>query len=119
MQNLKETQPGMHEEFLKGHFATRRVDGSFNMLPPDQVIEQTINKEQKGAGGTSAGMVQRWILSSHITAALITNLRLSLGMVEVKSIPKDLGEKRIKHDEAAVQNCYDVIRLWGGPIRKE
>ena len=52
------------------------------MLPPDQVIEQTINKDQKGPGGiigisTSQGTMQRWVMSSHMTATLIADLRKS------------------------------------------
>ena len=33
------------------NFSVKRADGSFNKPPPDQVIEQTTNKEQNGAGG--------------------------------------------------------------------
>ena len=49
---------------MLGNFSAKKTDGSFNKLPPDQVIEQTIGKEQKGAGGitgisTSDGAVQR------------------------------------------------------------
>ena len=41
------------------------------MLPPNQVIEQSINKQQKGPGGiigytTSTGSIQRWVISSHV-----------------------------------------------------
>ena len=48
---------------MLGNFSAKKTDGSFK-LPPDQVIEQTIDKEQKGAGGiigisTSDGAVQR------------------------------------------------------------
>ena len=67
-QNLRESHPIIYQEFQNGQFAVKRTHSTFNMLPPDQVIEQTINKEQKGAGGiigvsTSVGAVQRWVLS--------------------------------------------------------
>ena len=48
LNNLAETNPKMYAEFQEGNFAVKRTYGSFNMLPPDQVIEQTINKDQKG-----------------------------------------------------------------------
>lgn len=43
------------------------------MVPPDQVIEQTIIKDQKGTSGitgssTNVEYIQRWVLSSHIIA---------------------------------------------------
>ena len=34
---------------MVGNFSVKRTDGSFNKLPPDQVIEETINKKQKDA----------------------------------------------------------------------
>ena len=51
LNNLAETNPKMYAEFQEGNFAVKRTSGSFNMFPPDQVFEQTINKEQKGPGG--------------------------------------------------------------------
>ena len=46
------------------------------MLPPEQVIEQTVNKEEKGPGGiigfsTTEGTKQRWVLTSHLVGHLI------------------------------------------------
>ena len=56
--------PEIHE-FVKGNFVVKRSPGNFNMLPPDEVIEQIMNRDQKGHGGivgysTSADTVQRW-----------------------------------------------------------
>ena len=72
-QKLSETHPSTLDQFQRGNFAIKRTNGSFNMLPPDQVIKQTINKEQKGPGGiigmtTSVGCIQRWVFSSHVIA---------------------------------------------------
>ena len=55
------------------------------MLPPDQVIEQTINK-QKGPGGiigytTSTGSIQRWVFSSHVIAKINANFQNSIDVV--------------------------------------
>ena len=38
-QKLSETHPSILDQFQKGNFAIKRTNGSFNMLPPDQVIE--------------------------------------------------------------------------------
>lgn len=46
--NLSSTHPEMIEEFKKSNFSVRRVPGKFNCLPSDQVIEQTVNRDQKG-----------------------------------------------------------------------
>ena len=73
LNNLAETNPKMYAEFQEGNFVVKRTSGSLDMLPPDQVIEQTIKKGQKGPGGiigykTSTGSIQRWVFSSHVIA---------------------------------------------------
>ena len=93
------------------------------MLPPDQVIEQTINKEQKGPGGIigiriSIGSVQRWVLSSHITATLSTDFKLSLDLDTPCSVPKDLGKNRKSFDESCVSLCHETIRTWNNPFQQ-
>ena len=50
-QKLAQKHPGIYLAFCKRNFSLRRSQGKFNKLPPDKVIEQTINKEQKGHGG--------------------------------------------------------------------
>lgn len=122
-QKLAEKHPSIHEEFLKGNFCCKRVPGKFNMLPPDQVIEQTVNKEQKGPGGiigfsTSEGTMQRWVLTSHLTAAISSDLKESLDIDTIKSTPKDLGKKRRLLDETVVSTCQNVIASWTNPFVK-
>ena len=66
----------------------------------------------------SDGAVQRLILSSHITAALLSNFKHSLGLNQLESNPKDQGKERIKDDEKVVQDCYNIIKEWGDPFKK-
>ena len=59
--------PAIYRQFQHGNFSTWCAKGKCNMLPPDQVIEQTINKDQKGLGGiigisTSQDSMQRWVV---------------------------------------------------------
>ena len=96
-QNLGDTHPGLHQAYLKQHFSAKRTVGRFNRLPSDQVIEQTINKEQKGKGGiiggsTSEDTLQRWILTSHIVASLMTDLKESK---QIKDDLRNLGKKEL------------------------
>ena len=116
-QQLHLTHPAIYHKFIKGHFSVKRARGNFNKLPPDQVIEQTINNEQKGSGGiiktsTFGGAVQRWILSSHIIAGRLTNFKESVNLATRKNVPKDLGKTRIKNDEKVVQHCCSIIKSW-------
>ena len=121
LQNLAENHPSIYHEFQQGNFTVKRSDGNFNMLPPDQVIEQTINKEQKGPGGiigfsTSIGCVQRWVLSSHVTASWSEDFKNSIGLDKVENKPKDIGKSRVKLDEQMVQQCYKTIDHWQNPF---
>ena len=49
-QALDVQHPNIFSSFKDGGFSTRRSEGKFNKVSPDQVIEQTINKDQKGSG---------------------------------------------------------------------
>lgn len=123
MKKLPETHPGIHREFEAGHFSVRRQHGRFNKIPSDQAIEQTINREQKCAGGivgysTSEGTVQRWVLTSHVAAKCQSQMEEFLGMSEAKCVTKDLGKKRILHDEECVVRSYDLIKEWGTPFKE-
>ena len=50
-QKLATKHPSILQEFQEGNVAVRRISTKFNRLPPDQVIEQTINRDQKEPGG--------------------------------------------------------------------
>ena len=123
MQKLPETHPQIHQQFEAGHFSVRRKGGRFNKIPSDQVIEQTINREQKCAGriigfSTSEGTVQPWSLTSHVAAKCQSRLEESLGMDSDKSVTKDLAEKRIFHDENCSLRGYDLVKEWRTPFKE-
>ena len=74
-QVLADQHPAIYEQFKEGCFSVRQSYGKFNKVSPDQVIEQTINKDQKGPSGiigfsTSEGTVQRWELTGHLVAKI-------------------------------------------------
>ena len=76
------------------------------------MTEQTIHKEQKGAGGiigisTSIGGAQRWILSSHTTATILSNFKRSFRLNQLRSNPKDLKKKKKKEGKNVMQDCYN------------
>ena len=99
-QQLHLTHPAIYHKIIKDHFSVKRARGNFNKLPPDQVIEQTINKEQKGSGGiigisTSDGAIEKWILSSYIIAGLNGKHQRKCQLARRKNVPKDVGKARI------------------------
>lgn len=85
------------------------------------MIEQTINRSQKGHGGitgysTSAGTVQRWVLTSHVIAQCQEDLEDFLDINQNSLKPKDLGKSRIDFDNQCVQNILEVISSIGSPF---
>ena len=100
-QMLHLTHPAIYHKFIKCYLPVKRARGNFNKLPPYQVIEQTINKEQKGSKGiigisTSDGAVQRWILSNHILLGPMANLKESVSLATRKNAPNDLGKNGLE-----------------------
>ena len=49
-QVLLVTHPALYEGFINRNFSLNRTPRAFNNILPDQAIEQTINKYQKGPG---------------------------------------------------------------------
>ena len=82
-------------------------------MPSDQVIEQIINREQKGKGGiigssTSEGTIEKGILTGHIGASLMTDLKEFIGLQINQRWPKELGEKTTEYDDMKVQKCVSL-----------
>ena len=121
-QNLEKALPNICKKFLAGNFSLRRKLGSFNKVPSDQVIEQTINKDQKGSGGTvsfsiSESTVQRWIVSNHIISRILGDFQQSLDLLGEDNKCKDLLAFRMKFDEDKVKSAYDLLTSRGNPFR--
>ena len=115
--NLSQSHPNMLKEFQKDNFSVRRVPGKFNRLPADQVIEKTVNRNQKGPGGiigfsTKEGTVQRWILTSHFAARLISQMEDSLQLTKSEKAPKDLTPKRVSYVESKIESCTQILQSW-------
>ena len=98
-----------------------RSQSKFNCLPPNQVIEQTVSKEQKGPGSiigfsTTPKTVQQWVTTSHVFTTISSKFKKDICFDELKSIPKDLSKKRIMSDKESVKTCYKLISSWINPF---
>ena len=62
MNELKNTTPEVWSYFMKGCFAVRRKDCSFNRVPADMALEQTYNRDAKeSASGLDAKARMKWV----------------------------------------------------------
>ena len=68
--------PEVRREFMKGNFAVQLTEnGIFSRIETDKVIEMTLNKDSKTAGGctgfsTNANTVKRWEFNAAYRAGL-------------------------------------------------
>ena len=90
----------------------RKTAGKFNKVASDQAIEQTINKDQEGAGGfigfsISERTVQRWIVCSRIISP-INDFQTSLGLQDTSQNFKDVLSS----------TCHEIITVWGNHFQK-
>ena len=86
------------------------------MVPPDQLIEQTIIKNQKRTSGitgfsTNVEYIQRWVLSSHIIAIWNSEHYMDhlTGIDKKETQPKDVLKSKKDFGVAAFQSCIDTI----------
>ena len=101
--------PEIHSEFMDGNFAAQICDHSkFSRVETDKVIEMTLNKDTKTAGGctgfsTNINAIKRWEINVTYRAALRTCFHNHLDYQPQRFKHPDLYPSRIKKDEDAVQ----------------
>ena len=111
---IKDNHVSIYNAFIQGNFSTKRTVEKFNMLPPDQVIEQTINKQQKGSGGiisysTSIGTIQKWVILSHALAEALENFTDALMQVGCPNRkPKDL----VLLENVLIRRKLSAAKIW-------
>ena len=107
--------PEIHEEFMRGNFAAQICDNSkFSRVETDKVIEMTLNKDTKMAGGctgfsTNVNAVKRWEINATYRASLRTCFHKHLDYQPQKYKHPDLNPSRIMKDEDAVQRILSTI----------
>jgi len=72
MYGLERSAPQMFKHMECGGFVVRRSEKTFNCVPTDQALVQSINKDAKSKGGVigytlKKGSLLRWLLTRHIT----------------------------------------------------
>jgi len=77
MLNLPESAPEFYGMFAKGSVTVNRTGKKFASMAPDQVMEQTLNRDSKASEGI-IGISDhekartKWFLTSHIRAQLLS-----------------------------------------------
>ena len=115
MLKLPANFPEIYEEFMKGNFAAQLIEAnSFSRSETDKVIEMTLNKDTKNAGGstgfsTNLNAVKRWEINAAYRANLRTCFHKHLNYQPQNCKHPDLNPSRILKDEADVQGILSTI----------
>ena len=115
MLELPHDFPEVYAEFMRGNFAAQLTeDGRFLRTETDKVIEMTLNKDSKSAGGctgfsTNINAVKRWEINAAYRAALRNcfHSHLNYDLPRYKHV--DLNPSRIKKDQEDVQRILSTI----------
>ena len=117
MTQLPQTHPEADLFLRSGGFSVQRSNNSFAMVPSDQAIEQSMNRETKTTGGIVGfsrhpGTVQRWVLTAHDRAAVadvcMEHCGLDDATEERDTMHKECQTSRMARDETDVLHVIDT-----------
>ena len=82
MMTLSHLHPHIHTEFLKGHFAVKKMSHAFSNLAIDQAHEQNIAVVKDGGGAVGLtecpAALRRWMVSGPEMARVINDFERSV-----------------------------------------
>ncbi|KAJ8034927.1 hypothetical protein HOLleu_21955 [Holothuria leucospilota] len=106
MNNLPQSHPIAHQEFIYGNHSVNRPGNPISNVSSDMALEQSINRDSKTKGGIvgiskESGALDRWFLTSHHRAAIITALKYMCDM-------QDNTKKQQVPDSRRMKNVFRV-----------
>ncbi|XP_071812536.1 uncharacterized protein [Apostichopus japonicus] len=122
MNKLPITNPFIHDELVKGHFAVQRQDThGFAGVACDMTIEQTANRDSKTRGGVKGfsnnqGATNRWIRGHHERALITRQCEEMAGKGEKVSRRADLTKSRMTRDQNDINNIMSTIMSMTNPF---
>ena len=116
--NLSETNPWLHQQFEDGHHAVRRSGRFWAGLWSDLMIEQTLMRSIKCAGGLTRGrgfgenVRNLWVMSiSHSAAVHESMTKLSGVSTGSRDQNIDMGTTRRKRNNNDCQKFYNWFEI--------
>jgi hypothetical protein len=116
MNELPETHPWLHQQFVEGKHAVTRTGNNWTAVPTDQSIEQSLMRSAKSRGGLTRGrgfnesVRNLWVLSLSHSARLDHALNEFAGLHGNKEIGnKELGKARQASDMEHTSVVYNWL----------
>ena len=118
MLNLKSKEPELYEEFKRESFSVNRTGKPIAGLSPDQVLEQTLNRDSKTSGGiigfsNDEKARTKWFTTTHLRAHLLTVQR-ELCHIDKYSAGKHKEDNAdtTRRDEEDLRNIMSKLDLY-------
>ncbi|KAG5867933.1 hypothetical protein JTB14_018059 [Gonioctena quinquepunctata] len=102
---------GLKEEFQKGCLGVKRTDKSFNRIPIDLILEQTINADAARSITTMTNSIsarQRWAIISHIFD--------EAGLKKNDDVVPELKKSAMKKNQESLYNFMTSIDEYMNPF---
>lgn len=119
MLNLPDTALPVYEQFKDGAFSVNRTGKSFAGVSTDQVLEQTLNKDSKTAGGligisSDEEARTKWFLTTHLRAHLLSVQRqvYSTNTAISGSRHKEDTDRTTLRDEVDIQALLNTLEKY-------
>jgi len=115
MRHLEVSAPRMFQHMSEGGFFLKRSERTFNCIPTDQALEQSINREAKSQGGVIGytlrkGALVRWLLTRHITGEYAERFKEMCTPTKSKNTHEELGRARVTKDQNDVKVIKEYIK---------
>ncbi|KAG1655497.1 hypothetical protein GQR58_024494 [Nymphon striatum] len=115
MTNLPEEHPEIHDYLEAGGFSVQiGSKNTFEKIPVDQTVEETVNRDTQTQGGTKgfslkANALSRYYLTAEYRSSYLRRLKDMLNINQSDQKHNDLQASRIAKDELDVKNLTDMI----------
>ena len=124
MYSLKDKHLEVYNIFCNGRFSVQLADQNpFGLIPVDQTIEMTLNKDTQTAGGTTkfskkSGAVSRFYLTAEYRSGFLANLRDITNTSRSSLKHSDLQKTIIEKDENNVSTIVELFDNWITPFEE-
>ncbi|KAG0724955.1 hypothetical protein GWK47_039527 [Chionoecetes opilio] len=115
MRHLEVSAPRMFQHMSEGGFVVKRSERTFNCVPTNQALEQSINREAKSQGGVidyilTKGALVRWLLTRHITGEYAERFKEMCTPTKSKNTHEEHGHARVTKDQNDVKVIKEYIK---------
>ena len=123
--NIDNTHPGLRKLLEAGAFSIRRTEHSFNRIPIDLTVEQTVNADAASRLSGISAMTNnfsarlRWMVTRASRAACVSKLQEMAHMKKKEDVTAELRPSRIMRDGSDLEKVIRKIEECCNPFQEK